>query len=155
MGSSGYLGVSQFPLERSTPIEIASGVSSFSASGNHSVFVRNGFLMGMGSNVSGQLGPISTNHVQTPIVIESGVINAVAGNSHTLFTRFGLWGLGENRSLQLGPNAPQTPRVTTPGMAAKLRNECTIRVDWIGNRFAIGTAGYLDNCLYRWRRAVL
>jgi alpha-tubulin suppressor-like RCC1 family protein len=116
MGSSGYLGVSQFPLERSTPIEIASGVSSFSASGNHSVFVRNGFLMGMGSNVSGQLGPISTNHVQTPIVIESGVINAVAGNSHTLFTRLGreLWGLGHNTSLQLGPNAPQTSRITTP-----------------------------------------
>ncbi len=138
MGSSAYLGLSQFPLERPAPVQIASGVSSFSASGNHSVFVRNGFLMGMGSNVSGQLGSIPTNHVQNPIEIESGVVKAVAGGSHTLFTRLGkgLWGLGNNASGQLGTNAPQTNRITTP-----VRNDDGVTYFAAGNSYSL----YVDD----------
>ena len=40
-------------------------------------------------------------------------------------------------------------------MAAKLREESTMTVDWIAKRLSMGTAGYLNNRLYRWRRGVL
>jgi hypothetical protein len=38
------------------------------------------------------------------------------------------------------------------GMAAKLREQGAMTVDWIAKRVSMGTAGYLNNRLYRWWR---
>lgn len=40
-------------------------------------------------------------------------------------------------------------------MAARLREESTMTVDWIAKRLSMGTAGYLNNRLYRWRNGFL
>ena len=41
------------------------------------------------------------------------------------------------------------------GIAARLREESTMTVEWIAKRLSMGTAGYVNNRLYRWRRGVL
>ena len=40
-------------------------------------------------------------------------------------------------------------------MAARLREHSTMTVDWIAKRLSMGTAGYLNNRLYRWRKGLL
>jgi uncharacterized protein with von Willebrand factor type A (vWA) domain len=38
------------------------------------------------------------------------------------------------------------------GLAARLRAETTMTVGWIAERLAMGTRGYLNHLLYRWRK---
>ncbi len=40
-------------------------------------------------------------------------------------------------------------------LAARLRAETTVTVAWIAARLAMGTPGYLNNRLYRWRKGLL
>jgi hypothetical protein len=40
-------------------------------------------------------------------------------------------------------------------MAARLREETLVTVQWIAARLAMGTAGYVNNRLYRWRKGTL
>ncbi len=40
-------------------------------------------------------------------------------------------------------------------MAGRLREETTVTVKWIAERMGMGTAGYLNNRLYRWRKGSL
>lgn len=40
-------------------------------------------------------------------------------------------------------------------VAARLREETLVRVKWIAKRLRMGTAGYVNNRLYRWRRGTL
>jgi hypothetical protein len=37
-------------------------------------------------------------------------------------------------------------------LAARLRAETTMTVGWIAERLAMGTRGYLNHLLYRWRK---
>ena len=40
-------------------------------------------------------------------------------------------------------------------LAGRLRAETTVTVQWIATRLHMGTAGYLNNRLYRWRKGML
>jgi putative transposase len=40
-------------------------------------------------------------------------------------------------------------------LAGRLRAETTVTVQWIADRLRMGTAGYLNNRLYRWRKGLL
>ena len=40
-------------------------------------------------------------------------------------------------------------------MAARLRQETMVTVKWIANRLGMGSAGYVNNRLYRWRKGIL
>ena len=40
-------------------------------------------------------------------------------------------------------------------IAARLRAETTVTVKWIAARLAMGTASYVNNRLYRWRKGTL
>jgi len=40
-------------------------------------------------------------------------------------------------------------------LAARLRAETLVTVNWIAQRLQMGTAGYVNNRLYRWRRGTL
>jgi len=40
-------------------------------------------------------------------------------------------------------------------LAARLRAQTTVTVAWIAARLAMGTPGYLNNRLYRWRKGLL
>jgi hypothetical protein len=40
-------------------------------------------------------------------------------------------------------------------LAARLRAETTMTVAWIAERLHMGTAGYVNNRLYRWRKGLL
>jgi hypothetical protein len=40
-------------------------------------------------------------------------------------------------------------------LAAKLRAETVVTVAWIAARLKMGTAGYVNNRLYRWRKGML
>jgi hypothetical protein len=40
-------------------------------------------------------------------------------------------------------------------VASRLRAETTLTVKWIAERLAMGTAGYVNNRLYRWRQGIL
>jgi hypothetical protein len=37
-------------------------------------------------------------------------------------------------------------------VAARLRAETTMTVGWIAERLSLGSRGYLNHLLYRWRR---
>ncbi len=40
-------------------------------------------------------------------------------------------------------------------MAGRLRTETMVTVKWIAERLQMGTAGYVNNRLYRWRKGTL
>ena len=40
-------------------------------------------------------------------------------------------------------------------LAARLREETVMTVSWIAARLKMGTSGYVNNRLYRWRKGVL
>jgi hypothetical protein len=40
-------------------------------------------------------------------------------------------------------------------IAARLREETLVTVKWIAARLGMGTAGYVNNRLYRWRKGML
>jgi len=40
-------------------------------------------------------------------------------------------------------------------IAGRLRTETTVTVKWIAARLAMGTASYVNNRLYRWRKGTL
>ena len=40
-------------------------------------------------------------------------------------------------------------------LAARLRAETLVTVSWITRRLQMGTAGYVNNRLYRWRKGTL
>ncbi|HNT14689.1 MAG TPA: hypothetical protein PKO21_07495 [Verrucomicrobiota bacterium] len=40
-------------------------------------------------------------------------------------------------------------------IAARLREESLVTVKWIAERLGMGTAGHLNNRLYRWRQGAL
>ena len=39
-------------------------------------------------------------------------------------------------------------------IAARLREETVVTVKWIAERLQMGTTGYVNNQLYRWRKGV-
>jgi hypothetical protein len=40
-------------------------------------------------------------------------------------------------------------------IASRLREETLVTVKWIAERLSMGTAGYVNNRLYRWRKGTL
>ena len=67
-----------------TPVQISTGMSSFAAGQNHSLFVRvaDGSLWATGLNASGQLGDGFFNVRTTPVrVVTSGVASVSAGGA--------------------------------------------------------------------------
>ncbi len=98
-----------------------SGVTDVAGGGGHTVFVKDGFLYGMGWNDRNQLGSPAERIITTPTQITlngtpiSGVTDVACGIEHTVFVKDGtLYGLGRNLEGQLGiPGTIITPTQIT------------------------------------------
>ena len=90
MGSNDYgqLG-DDTAIIRSTPVQVAIGVSKVAAGDGHSLFVKtDGTLWAMGANGDGQLGDGTTTDRSTPVLISTDVTQNAAGGGHSLFLQF-------------------------------------------------------------------
>ena len=73
---------------RSTPVQVASGVAAVSAGYQHTLYVKtDGTLWAMGYNSSGQLGDGTTTNRSTPVQVASGVATVSAGYFHSLYVK--------------------------------------------------------------------
>ena len=102
---------------RSTPVQVASGVGSVAASGNHTLFLKlDGTLWGMGYNGYGELGDGTTTNRNAPVLMASGVTSFSAGGAHSVFVKTDgtMWVVGDNEFGQLGNGATTTVPRTTP-----------------------------------------
>ncbi len=104
--------LSSYPPGLGIPQQIvASGVTAIAAGGAFSLFIKSdGSLWGMGDDELGQLGN-GTNTtlfpygISTPVqIVANGVTSIAAGGTFSLFIKSdgSLWGMGDNRSGQLG-----------------------------------------------------
>ena len=99
-------------IQRTTPVQVATGVAQISAGAAHGVYVKSdGALWAMGANNYGQLGDGTTVTRPTPVQIATGVRQASAGGytdgdnyGHTVFVKTDdtLWATGRNNHGQLG-----------------------------------------------------
>jgi len=94
---------------RSTPVQVASGVLKAVAGGYHSLFIKNdGSLWVFGRNWYGQLGDGNSGKDKdrhTPwMLLDGEVVDIAAGGAHSLFVKSdrSLWGMGRNDYGQLG-----------------------------------------------------
>jgi hypothetical protein len=131
--SAGQLGDGT-TTDRSSPVQVASGVSAVAAGGSvgggHSLFIKaDGRLWAMGSNSSGQLGDGSTTSRSSPIEVASGVSAVAAGNGHSLLvtTDGPLWAVGYNSDGQLG-DGTTTDRNMPVQVASRIRAPALLRV---------------------------
>ena len=73
-------------IDRSTPVQIDTGVSQVAAGERHSLYVKtDGNLFSMGRNASGQLGDGTTTNHNTPVQIATDISQVAAGGYHSLF----------------------------------------------------------------------
>jgi alpha-tubulin suppressor-like RCC1 family protein len=83
--SNGQLGDTA-TTNRSTPVQVATGVISVAAGAYHSLFVKtDGSLWATGNNSSNQLGDGTTTGRYTPVQVASNVSAASAGGAHSLW----------------------------------------------------------------------
>ncbi len=95
-GSLGY---------RTTPKQVASGISAVAVGNNHTLFLRSdGTLWSAGWNYYGQLGDGKTVNRSIPVKIASGVTSIAAAGDQSYFLKgdHSLWACGFNSSYQLG-----------------------------------------------------
>jgi probable HAF family extracellular repeat protein len=95
-GQNGRLGTGN-TASQTSPIQIATGVSSVTAGAGHTLFIKSdGTLWGMGWNNTYQLGTGGTTNVLSPQQLATGVVAAAAGNGHSVFIKTDgtLWGMG-------------------------------------------------------------
>ena len=104
----GQLGNGKNNTVQSTPVIIeTSGVTDISAGGDHSLYIKDGKLWAMGSNVNGQLGDSTYWDRNRPIIVP-GIIGTISSiSAGKTFSFFGkqdgtVWGMGDNREGQLG-----------------------------------------------------
>ena len=153
MGSndSGQLGDGT-KVDRSTPVQIATGVIAVAAGDAHSLFIKSdGTLWGMGYNGCGQLSNGTSVAQRTPVQIATSVIAVAAGSCHSLFVKSDgtLWAMGDNRCGQLGDgttterNAPV--RVATGVIAVAAGSSQSLFVKSDGSLLGMG-ANY-SGCL--------
>jgi hypothetical protein len=91
--------------DRSTPVQVATGVQAVAAGYNCSLFLKTGgTLWAVGYNAEGQLGDGTTANRSTPVQVATGVQAIVVGSFHSLFLKTDgtLWAMGQNSSGQLG-----------------------------------------------------
>jgi hypothetical protein len=135
--------------DRSTPVQIMSGVQSMAAGYCYSLILKtDGTLWACGSNVYGQLGDGTTTNRSTPVQIMSGVKNMSAGETHSLIlkTDGALWACGNNVYGQLGDGT--TTNRSTPvqimsgvkNMSAGETHSLILKTD--GALWACGNNGY-------------
>jgi hypothetical protein len=71
---------------RSTPVQVATGVTQVSAGGYHSLFLKNdGGLWATGWNEDGQLGDGTTTGRSTPVQVATHVTQVAVERFHSLF----------------------------------------------------------------------
>ena len=91
--------------DRSTPVQVASGVAAVAAGGAHSLYLKtDGTMWAMGDNAYGQFGDGTTTNRSTPVQVASGVAAAAAGGVHSFYLKTDgtLWAMGWNNNGQLG-----------------------------------------------------
>ena len=91
--------------DRNTSVQIDSNVSTVSAGGFHSLYVKtDGTLWAMGRNTYGQLGDGTLTDRNTSVQIASNVSTVSAGAFHSLYVKTDgtLWAMGQNTYGQLG-----------------------------------------------------
>jgi alpha-tubulin suppressor-like RCC1 family protein len=143
---NGLAGIDDYSPNNSTITAIAAGT-------NHSLFLRsNGTLLGVGANVSGQLGDGTTTNKTTPVQVSNWTnVTAIdAGNSHSLFLRNNgtVWSVGGNTNGQLGDGT--TTNKSTPVQVSNWTNVTAIAA---GNSHSLflkndGTVWSVGNNLY-------
>ena len=109
--------------DRSTPVQVMSGVVAISAGKSHSLFLKSdGSAWASGRN-NGALGDGTTGNRHTPVQVLSGVAAISAGGSHSLFlkTDGSVWATGLNTYGELGAfmgSQRVTPAQVMSGVAA-------------------------------------
>ena len=90
---------------RSTPVQVASGVTSVSVGGGHTAYVKvDGSLWCCGYNIYGQLGDGTNINKHIPMRLANQVSSVSSGDLHTMFIKSDgtLWGAGYNYYGRLG-----------------------------------------------------
>ncbi|MBI5767106.1 MAG: immunoglobulin domain-containing protein [Verrucomicrobia bacterium] len=104
-------------IDRSTPVQIASGVMGAGGGLAHTLFVKtDGTLWAMGSNAYGQLGDGTQSGRLNPVQVMTGVASVAIGLRFSLFLKTDgtLWGMGMEDSGQLGDGQLTTVLRTSP-----------------------------------------
>jgi len=145
-GQLGDEGTDSSILEfRSTPVQVATGVSSVAAGAYHSMYVKtDGTLWATGSNAQGQLGDGGNYTRNTPVQVATGVASVAAGSVHTMYVKTDgtLWATGDNRYGQLGDgtttNRSSAVRVATGVASVAAGDDHTMYVKTDGTLWAMG-----------------
>ena len=116
---------------RSTPVQVMTGVASVSAGGNSNwvsggqtmIVKTDGTLWACGNNSYGQLGDGTTTSCSTPVQVMTGVASVSSGGEHTMIVKTdgSLWACGYNKYGQLGDGTTTYccyPKLVMTGVAS-------------------------------------